>query len=384
MAQGQSEITSLSLRFGAIERAHPILIAPGLLERCGVLIREAGLEGAVVLISDHTVAGHHGTRVRRSLEEAGFTVLELRIPPGEGAKTLDTAIHLYRQLAQAGVGRDGILVGLGGGVVLDLAGFVAATYMRGIAFVSIPTTLLAMVDAAIGGKTGVDLPEGKNLVGAFYPPHLLLLDPAVLRTLPPSEWRNGMAEVVKAALIGDAALWGELQECPSDWAMPPDPERLLPLVLRAIEVKKRIVERDPWETEGEREWLNLGHTFGHAFERLSGYRVPHGEAVAAGMAVAAALSARLGLLEETDLPRQLDEVLRGLGLPTRWRTWLARYGVAATPGEVIEAMRTDKKRRGGRLRFVLIRRPGWVGTFADVPEEAVHQALEETAGEAGT
>lgn len=371
---------TLHLHFPERTHALPILLAPGLLDRCGVALQEAGLEGPVTLVSDTTVAAYYGARVRRSLEEAGFSVLEIHLPPGEGTKTLDMAAVLYRRLAQDGIGRDGLLIGLGGGVVLDLAGFVAATYMRGIAFVSIPTTLLAMVDASIGGKTGVDLPEGKNLVGAFYPPRLLLIDPIALHTLPAAEWRNGMAEVVKAALIGDPTLWQKLRGDPARWAAMPDMETLMDLLTRAIAVKIRIVEQDPLETQGEREVLNLGHTFGHAFERVSGYRVPHGEAVAAGMMAATALSARQGCLEEPRLFQDLEEVLQGLGLPTRWRAWLARYDIDASPEDIIAAMGTDKKRRGGRLRFVLIHRPGVVRVHSDVPDEAVRQALEETAG----
>ncbi|WP_322801110.1 3-dehydroquinate synthase [Thermoflexus sp.] len=371
---------TLHLRFPEAERSHPILLTPGLLDRCGAALREAGLEGPIALVSDTTVAAYHGARVRRSLEEAGFPVLEILLPPGEKTKTMDTAAGLYRRLAQGGIGRDGLLIGLGGGVVLDLAGFVAATYMRGIALVSIPTTLLAMVDASIGGKTGVDLPEGKNLVGAFYPPRLLLIDPTALSTLPPAEWRNGMAEVVKAALIGDPELWARFREDPARWAAMPEMESLIDLLIRAIAVKVRIVERDPLETRGEREVLNLGHTFGHAFERISGYRVPHGEAVAAGMMAAAALSARRGLLKDPHLLQDLEGVLCGLGLPTRWRTWLAGYGIEATPEEVLAAMGTDKKRRSGRLRLILIHRPGQVRVHSDVPDEAVLQALEGTAG----
>ncbi|MCS7251363.1 MAG: 3-dehydroquinate synthase [Anaerolineae bacterium] len=369
----------LYLRFLERERSHPIWLSTGLLDYCGAALREAGLEGMVALVSDTIVATYHGGRIRRSLEEAGFSVLEIQLPPGEGTKTLDTATVLYRSLAQNGIGRDGLLIGLGGGVVLDLSGFVAATYMRGIPFVGIPTTLLAMVDAAIGGKTGVDLPEGKNLVGAFYPPRLLLIDPTALHTLPPAEWRNGMAEVIKAALIGDPELWQQFRSDPARWATIPEEGTLMDLLTRAIAVKIRVVERDPLETRGEREVLNLGHTFGHAFERVSGYRVPHGEAVAVGMVAASVLSAQLGLLEDLDLPRQLEVVLEGIGLPTRWQAWLARCGVDATPEQVIAAMGTDKKRRGGRLRFVVIQRPGVVRVDKDVPYLAVHRALEETA-----
>jgi 3-dehydroquinate synthase len=370
---------TLHLRFPEADRSHPILIDSGLLDRCGELLVRAGLGGPVALISDAMVMAHQGERVRQALHQAGIPFVELVLPPGEGTKTLSTAADLYRQLVRAGLGRDGTLLAAGGGVILDLAGFVAATYMRGIPFVSAPTTLLAMVDAAIGGKVGVDLPEGKNLVGAFYPPRLLLIDPTALDTLPTSEWRHGMAEVVKAALIGDPELWEQLRAAPARWAQPPEGPERLELLERAIAVKARIVERDPWETQGEREQLNLGHTFGHAFERLSGYRVPHGEAVAAGMRAAAALSARLGLLETPDLPQELEKLLQGLGLPTRWQAWLSGYGIQATPEEVIEAMGTDKKRRAGRLRFVLLHRPGLVRTYGDVPAEAVRQALMETA-----
>ncbi len=383
LAPNASGVLSMYLRFPERDRSHPIWIGAGLVDRCGAILRELGLGGVAAWVSDTTVAAHHGERIRRALTKAGFVVREVLVPPGEGTKTIEAAAAICRRLARDGVGRDGLLVAMGGGVVLDLVGFVAAIYMRGVALVSIPTTLLAMVDAAIGGKTGVDLPEGKNLVGAFHPPRLILIDPTVLATLPPAEWRNGMAEVVKAALIGDPALWRQLTSDPARWAARPEGEPLRALLTQAIAVKARIVERDPLETQGEREQLNLGHTFGHAFERVSGYRVPHGEAVAAGMVVAAALSARLGLLAEPDLLRELEALLRGLGLPTRWRAWLARYGVAATPEQVIAAMGTDKKRRGGRLRFVLICRPGQVRVEADVPEAEALRALEETADAPG-
>ena len=373
----------LSVRLG--EHTHEIRMEVGLLERCGMALREAGGQGLVALVTDATVAALYGERVFRALEAAGLWVVEVAaLPPGEGTKTLETAVDLYRRLARASLGRDGLLFALGGGVVLDLAGFVAATYMRGIPWVSAPTTLLAMVDAAIGGKVGVDLPEGKNLVGAFYPPRLLLIDPTALRTLPAAEWRNGMAEVVKASLIGDPALWEALAEDPGRWAGPPGgpsgEAALLALLQRAMAVKIRVVEADPFETQGRREQLNLGHTFGHAFERASGYRVPHGEAVAAGMVAAAALSERLGVLQDPGLRRRLEGLLEGLGLPTRWGLWLAGYGLRADPEAVVAAMGTDKKRRGGRLRFVLIHRPGEVRVHDDVPPEAVRQVLEETAG----
>jgi len=238
-----------------------------------------------------------------------------------------------------------------------MAGFVAASWLRGVPFVQIPTSLLAMVDASIGGKVAVDLPQGKNLVGAFKMPVLVLVDPLVLRTLPGVEFRCGLAEIAKAAVIGDPALFEQLAGS--------GPASLTGMIADAIRVKVRIVEKDPFET-GERAWLNLGHTFGHALELTSDYRLRHGEGVGLGMVAAAEMSAALGHCDHT-LPVRIRRVIERLGLPVE---------TAFDPDEAITAMGVDKKRRGRGLRFVLPARIGQVEIMSDAPLEAVRAACE--------
>lgn len=338
--------------------AYDVLLAEGILADAGYRLKRAGIEpGRCTVITNVTVAAHHGQVLTEALERAGFAPHLLEAPDGEAWKTLAVVSDLYGRLAEARMARNEPIIALGGGVVGDLAGFTAATWLRGVPFVQVPTTLLAMVDASVGGKTGVDLPQGKNLVGAFKQPELVLIDPDVLGTLPPAEFRAGLAEVVKAGIIRDPALFAQLAG--------DGPESLSEMVAGAVRVKAGIVRRDPHE-RGERAWLNLGHTFGHALELLSGYAMRHGEAVAIGMVAAAALSERLQLCEAgmTDL---LRDVLVRLGLPV----------TASFDGEdALAAMQTDKKRQGRRLRFVVIERIGRVSLLDDAPEDAVCDALD--------
>jgi 3-dehydroquinate synthase len=336
----------------------------------------AGVAGPAAILTDTNVGPLHAERVQKPSfsEKLGFySVPVLTMPAGEPHKNLDTVRDLYDDLLAAGIGRDGTIIALGGGVVGDVAGFVAATYLRGIDVVFCPTTLLAMVDASVGGKTGVDLPQGKNLVGAFKQPRLVLADVATLSTLPAAEFTAGLAEVAKHGLIADPVLWQRLMT--EDWRI--DPRRLAEdqllrndlhtLLTRAIRVKRDIVEEDPFET-GRRAVLNLGNTFGHAIEQVSDYAIPHGFAVAMGMAAAARLSAALGECTPS-LPPLVEAVLSGLGLPTR-------VPPALDPAALYAAMGSDKKRQAGRLRFVLIRDVGDVFVRGDVPEAAVLAALE--------
>ena len=308
----------------------------------------------------------------------------VRMPDGEAHKTLGTAAGLYDAFVAAGLDRRSPVIALGGGVVGDVAGFAAASYLRGVPFVQVPTSLLAMVDASVGGKTGVDLPQGKNLVGAFKQPALVAIDPETLKTLPSDEFRSGLAEVVKAGMIGDPALFAAMEgrrgevSSPAPTSAPTatggntptggvsPPLRLPDLIARAVQVKVAVVQEDPFE-QGRRAVLNLGHTFGHAFETLSGYRLRHGEAVSIGLAGATRLAARLELCEP-DLVGRVETLLGRLGLPIR------AHGFASS--QVLAAMGADKKRVGGRLRFVLPRAIGDVDLFGDVPDEAVLAVLD--------
>lgn len=352
---------------------YDVVVGEGLL---AATLRHAGIDGPAAVITDSRVGPLHAGRVQKPgfSEKPGFSKLPiLTMTAGEQHKTLDTVRALYDDLLAAGMDRDATIIALGGGVVGDVAGFVAATYLRGIDFVLCPTTLLAMVDSSIGGKTGVDMPQGKNLIGAFKQPRLVLADIDTLATLPADEFTAGLAEVAKHGLIADPVLWQRLMM--EEWHFDPRQlanDRLLrsdlhSLVTRAIRVKRRVVEEDPYEG-GRRAVLNLGHTFGHAVEQVSGYAVRHGEAVAMGLAAAAHLSAALEECSPS-LPKLVEMVLARLGLPTH-------IPAAFDPAALYAAMGSDKKKKAGRLRFVLIRDVGDVFIRGDIPEEKVMAALE--------
>lgn len=344
------------------DSGYAIYILEGALEHAGLLIRRLGSWSGVVIVSNPTVWELYGGRLRTSLASVGLSAVPALMPDGEAFKTLTTVAELYERFLDAGLDRAGLVVALGGGVVGDTAGFAAATYMRGVSFVQVPTTLLAMIDASVGGKAGVDLPRGKNLVGAFHQPRLVIIDPLVLESLPPAQIRQGLAEALKAAVIADAELFDILLAGPP-W---PWPE----VIARALQVKIDVVQRDPHE-RGWRAVLNLGHTAGHALERLSGYAVPHGEAVAAGMMVAAHVAEIMGHCGPA-LVNRMALALQQLGLPTGWPG-------AYPPAQVLEAMGSDKKRRHGRLRWILPRDIGEVEIAEDVPAEVVLEALRRTS-----
>jgi shikimate kinase / 3-dehydroquinate synthase len=337
-----------------------LLVGPGLLTGAGALLREHGLApGRALIVTDAVVSAHHAPPLLESLAAAGWEVAVVHVPPGEPAKSLPELGRLYDACAAHQLGRDGLVLGLGGGAVGDLAGFAAATWLRGVAYVALPTTLLAMVDAAIGGKTGVNLGAGKNLAGTFTSPRLVLADVATLTTLPAAEWRAGLAEVVKHALIAGGDLLERLESDPP--ATPPVgvAEDLADLVARAASVKVGVVAED-FRERGRREVLNLGHTFAHAFEHASRWRVRHGEAVSVGLVAACVAAAEMGLAEPA-LTGRVESLLRALGLPLR---------LDLDPDPVLAAMAHDKKRRAGRLRLVLPERPGSV-VVRTAPEEAV-------------
>ena len=305
-----------------------------------------------------------GKIVRRGIGPEEASKLHL-FDDAEAAKNLHTVESLARALTRAGADRKSLLVAIGGGVVGDVAGFVAASYLRGIALVQIPTTVVAQVDSSIGGKTGVNLPEGKNLVGAFYPPRLVITDPELLRTLPEREFRGGLAEVIKHAIIADKKMF-EYLEKNLDQVKRRDRNALDELIPRNVRIKADVVSRDERES-GLREILNFGHTFAHALESVTKYRrYQHGEAVAWGMMAAALLGHEVGVTPADDVSRIVALVRRMGPLPPWPRV------SAAT---LIEAMRSDKKARGGKLRFVLVPRVGKAGSYDSVPMNAVIRVL---------
>lgn len=344
--------------------AYDVRIGLGGLERLGDAMRSVGIErsAGIALVTNPIVHAHHGDATLASLRSAGYRPELMFVPDGEPHKRLVTVDSLYDRLADAGLDRRGVVVGLGGGVTTDLAGFAAATYLRGVRLVLVPTTLLAMVDAAVGGKTGVDLPHGKNLVGAFWHPELVVADPRVLRTLPEAEIRCGLAEVLKHGILGAPSLFEELSNGAGgleEWWS----DRAVERIARAVRVKVAVVEQDPDE-RGSRAMLNLGHTIGHAIEVTSGYAVRHGEAVAIGMVAAAHLAAKLG---ERPIVDAVEATLARWGLPIR----CPEVGV----DRLIEAMGQDKKRTAAGLRWILPRSIGDARIVDGVPEEAVRGVL---------
>ncbi|MFM7109282.1 MAG: 3-dehydroquinate synthase [Planctomycetaceae bacterium] len=350
------------------DRSYEIHCGDGLLDRVGPAVRAAGGRRAAV-VSDAAVAGSHGGRVAASLEAAGVEVVRFDVPSGEPAKSVAGAERLWDAFAAAAIDRGTHVVAVGGGVVGDLAGFVAATFGRGLALWHVPTTLVAQVDSAIGGKTGVNLAGGKNLVGAFWQPMGVFSDVETLTTLPRREFVSGFAEIVKYGVIFDADLFAWL-EGNAARLLDRDTAALTHAIGRSAALKAAVVERDEREVTGERAALNYGHTFAHAYEAAAGYGVLlHGEAVAIGMARAARLAARLGRIEAAFVDRQ-DRLLAAFGLPT------SPAAAGAIPvDQLLALMARDKKAVDGRLRFVLPDRIGHVELVEVVPAAAVVEAL---------
>ena len=351
------------------ERRYRIPIRPGLLDAAGDLAREALGERTrhALIISNPGVDSLYGERVGRSLRRAGFQVQRFLIGDGERFKTLRTADDLYKFCIEQKLERSDCIVALGGGVVGDLAGFVAATYLRGIRFVQIPTTLLAQIDSSIGGKTGVNHPLGKNLIGAFHQPALVVIDPETLRTLPPREMRAGLQEAIKYGVIKDPRLFSRitrnlerLKAC--------DEAALTQVVARSCEIKARVVEQDEREG-GLRRILNFGHTVGHALEAVTHYRrFLHGEAVGHGMRAAARLAEAVGLLAP-DAREAIDEAVLRVGHLPETKTLAL--------GAIMEAIQRDKKAEAGRIAFVLPVAIGRVVIKSDLPLSTVRSAIKE-------
>ena len=341
------------------ERSYAIEIGVGTLGELGVAVKRTVAPTRALVVTTPPVGRRYASRVLRSLRDAGLPARRFDVPDGERSKSLAQASRLYDALLAAGADRASAVIALGGGVVGDLAGFVAATLLRGIAVVQVPTTLLAMVDSSVGGKTGVNVSRGKNLVGAFHQPRLVWVDAATLATLPPRELRAGLAEVVKHAVIRDAALFAAL-ESDAEALLTGGPERFVPLLERNCAIKAEVVARDERES-GLRMILNFGHTLAHAIEALARYRgVLHGEAVAMGMSFAARRSEALGLAPPGTSGR-LVALLARLGLPTELPAHPRRAYLAA--------LSVDKKKRDAHVRFVALREIGRAETVALLPRE---------------
>ena len=379
----QSEIQSIPVRtpsdaaLGLDRPGYSVLIGGGLLDAAGPLMRARGLRSPVMLVSDERVAAHYVDRLRQSLESARIPVRATALMgQGENAKSPASVAELCEQFVAAGLDRTCSIVALGGGIVGDTAGFAAASALRGVGFVQIPSSLLAMVDASVGGKVGVNLGAGKNLMGAFKHPRLVLVDPSLLATLDPRHLRAGMAEVLKAALIAGESAFAHLEE----GGMPAlaDIAAWNQTIRQAVALKAEIVTEDPHEA-GRRVVLNLGHTFAHAIERVSRYRYLHGEAVGIGLLAAARLSssnpssqevqeANGSNLSEEALPERIEDLLQRIGLPCSCPD--------LDPEALADAMQVDKKRMAGRLRFLLLPAPGEVYASSEVGPEELSSALE--------
>jgi 3-dehydroquinate synthase len=342
-------------------RSYAVKVGRGLLDTPGAEAKQLALGTRCALISDENVARLYGARVIASLRDAGFQPVEITVPAGEKSKSLDQVERICESMIEARLDRKGWVVALGGGVVGDLAGFVAAIYYRGLPFIQAPTTIVAQVDSAVGGKTGVNARNGKNLIGAFHQPRLVLADVDTLATLPDREFNEGFAEVIKHGAIRDRSLLDAVATL--------DRENLAPIILRNVEIKARIVAADEHETTGERALLNFGHTIGHAIEAAAGYgKLLHGEAISLGLVAACRISmARAGLpaAEAARVTALLEQYRLPVRLPKDIR-----------PDAILEALKADKKFEEGAIRFVLCPRLGEAFVSKEVTWEDITQALD--------
>lgn len=346
--------------------SYDIYIGEGVLDQLGPVIAKERWGDHAFMITDEKVAHLHGERVTGALRSCGIPVDMITIPQGEVTKDIKTPIRICERLLEMGGDRRSLLVALGGGVVGDITGFCASIFMRGVPYIQVPTTLLAQVDSSIGGKTGVDLPMAKNIIGTFYQPKGVFIDLAFLETLDDREMKNGLAEVIKYGVIDDPILFATVER-QGGAILEKDYKVLMEVVTRSCQIKKGIVEIDERE-RGLRRILNFGHTIGHAIEAASGYTIPHGDAVAIGMVAASSISERMQFLPAEDR-RRICDLIQGVGLTTR-----VPKGI--TTEAVIDAMKGDKKRRGGKLHFVLLKRIGLPFVTGEVPEVLIRETVE--------
>ncbi len=347
------------------DRSYRIIVEPGVLRHIPRELHRRYGNRQFFIITDATVARFYGRAMLRGFIDAGANAALLDIPPGEGSKSAAMVYALHSHLLHQRIRRDSVVVALGGGVVGDLAGFVAATVLRGVTCIQVPTTLLAQVDSSVGGKVGIDHPLGKNLIGAFHQPAAVFIDPSVLRTLPDVEFRNGIAEMVKIAAALDKRLFADLERAgrrlrTTSTAM------MSGLIARSVALKAAIVRSDEFES-GVRKTLNLGHTIGHAIEAASAFRVKHGPAVAMGLAAEARIAMALGILPEREY-RRLLRLLAATGLPIR----IPRL---REPGKFFPALESDKKGTAGGTRFVLLKAIGQSVIDVDVPTPFIKEVV---------
>ena len=350
---------------------YEIVTNPGNLPKLGEYLTRLKLGKKILLLSNPEIFDYYGETSLNSLKKSGFEVSVHLIPAGETNKTLEAIAKIYDTALEKRLERSSTMVALGGGVVGDMTGFAASSWLRGINFVQVPTTLLAMVDASIGGKTGVNHPQGKNLIGAFYQPRLVFIDPLVLKTLPEREFRAGMAEVIKYGIIWDADLFEQLEQAKSLKNLADLPESLLEMIItRSCQAKVDVVSQDEKES-GIRAILNYGHTLGHAVESLTGYsQVNHGEAVAIGMVAAGKIAVKMGLWNEKDAQRQMM-LIEKTGLPSQIPSHL-------DPNAIIDILQTDKKVKAGKVRFILPTAIGKVIITDEVTTEILQSILRES------
>jgi 3-dehydroquinate synthase len=357
-------------------QSYPVFVGYGLLDQLGEKMQQAALSGTATIISDENVFTLYGSKIEGVLKESGFAINSFVVPPGEETKTMDYAVKAYDFLVEHRTERDDVIVALGGGMIGDLAGFVAATFLRGMPWVQVPTSLVAMVDASIGGKVGVNHPEGKNLIGAFYQPKLVLADPQTLTTLPQRELTSGWAEVIKHGLILDKEYF-EFLERNVNKLTDLHPESLTRAIAWSAAIKAQVVSQDEKERKGKRTILNYGHTIAHGVEAATKYkRFLHGEAVAIGMMGEAKLSQRLSLLALGTVERQ-QALLQKFGLPTSLRA--KRSNLKLSLAAITKAMELDKKVKGKAIRWVLLQDIGKAVIRSDVPQRDVLTVLQELA-----
>lgn len=350
---------------GTRERAYPVLIEPGVLASLPAFVATRWSGRSIHVITDANVNRLYGRRVMRGLSAAGFDTVLIEVPAGERSKSIDVYYAVTTALLENRIRRGSLIIALGGGVVGDLAGFAAASILRGVEFLQVPTTLLAQVDSSVGGKVGIDHHLGKNLIGAFHQPSIVLIDPAVLATLPPREFRSGLAEIIKIAMALDHRFFAALARRPTDLRRE-NTRRLTEVIATAVGLKAAVVEKDEREG-GLRKVLNLGHTLGHALESATGFSLRHGEAVALGMVLEGRIAAATGMLSLRDLQR-LTALLHAVGLPTRVPPRLAAARVMAS-------MALDKKANAQGPMFVLPKAVGASAIDVPVPADLIRSVL---------
>jgi len=347
--------------------SHEICIGHNILDRIGLVIAKRNLAHRYVVITDSNVSALYGEEILGVLEKVGVKADLIEFPAGEASKNMGTVLSIVKELLNRGVDRSSALIALGGGVTGDMTGFIASIYMRSIPYIQVPTTLMAQVDSSIGGKTAIDLPEGKNLLGTFFQPQAIFTDLRFLETLPDDEFINGLSEVVKYGIIDDVELF-TLLEGKSDAIRNRDPDILKAIVERSCKIKKGFVEIDERDI-GARRILNFGHTIGHAIEAESGYTIPHGNAISAGMIASARISERMKHLSSGDRGR-IQDLVRATGLADHIPASISTEGI-------LSKTRTDKKKEDGSIHFVLLKKIGLPFINGSVEEALIRETIEE-------